>query len=421
MSFDDRIRQSLEYRAARAEVSDVAWTAISARSEHRRRPRLALVLAGAALPVAAALAVVFAVSGEDGGPDVVTEAGPASGSDGPTADGSGSTAPAYDHSHPVGLEKAGSGEVVAVSLDGSALIVSDFDGRVDETGCEGMAEPILLRAPFDGGRREPIGIDPDGNPLSGSVVRGTDGRVAILDICEGFLGRILLGHENPDGTFSDLTELHHPLAGEAFVTGWSASGNELLAIAWVQDGEPRRAAVRLNVTTGEMQEIIRDEIHDVGELWDGTIVVGGEGASVRARDTRGVNRWTNPGEVFAISPDRRTVAVAGPDSVDLLTSDGRRERLLGIAPRELVRELHWSESGDALAYVTEPSNTTVNPVDNEVHVITVGDADRAMISAEPGRYGGLAFSLDGGLLAFTRYEYDPEFSSQVLVTRFAQR
>ena len=43
---------------------------------------------------------------------------------------------------------------------------------------------------------------------------------------------------------------------------------------------------------------------------------------------------------------------------------------------------------------------------DEIHVITVGAADRAMISDEPGRYGGLAFSLDGGLLAFTRYEYD---------------
>jgi hypothetical protein len=421
VSFDDRIRQSLEDRAARAEVSDDAWAAISARTGPRRRPRFGLVLAGAALPVAAALAVVFAVSGDDGGPEVVTEAGPASGSDGATDDGFKSTAPAYDHSHPVGLEKAGSGEVVAVSFDGSALIVSDFDGRVDETGCEGMAEPILLRAPFDGGRREPIGIDPDGKPLSGSVVRGADGRVAILDICEGFLGRVLVGHENPDGTFRDLTEFHHPLAGEAFVTGWSASGNELLAIAWVQDGEPGRAAVRLNVTTGEMQEIIRDEIHDVGELWDGTIVVGGDGASVRALDTRGGNRWTNPGELFAISPDRRTVAVVGPDRVDLLTSDGHRERLLGIAPHERVRELHWSESGEALAYVTEPSDTTVNPVDNEVHVITVGAADRAMISAEPGRYGGLAFSLDGGLLAFTRYEYDPDFSPEALVSRFAQR
>ena len=416
MSFDDRIRQSLEDRAARAEVSDDAWAAISARTGRRRRPRLGLALAGAALPVAVALAVVVAV---DGGPEVVTEAGPASG-DGATDDGSEGTASAYDHTQPGGVDKAGPGEVVAVSLDGSALIVADFDGRT-ETGCEGLPEPILLRAPFDGSRREPVGVDPDGKPLSGSLVRGPHDQVAVLDICEGFLGRILLGHENPDGTFDDLAEFHHPLPSEAYVTGWSASGQELLAIAWVDDGEPRRAAVRVDVATGEMQEIIRGEINDVGELREGSFVVAGDDGSVHAIDARGGTQWSAPGESFAISPDRRTIAVAGPKGIELFPVDETGTHVTDIPPGHRVNYMDWAESGETLAYILEPADTTDTPVSSEVYVVGPGAGKPVRLSDEVARYGGAVFSPTGDLLAWTRYQYDPDFSAETLVARFPRR
>ena len=147
------------------------------------------------------------------------------------------------------MDKAGPGEVVAVSLDGSALIVSDFDGRIDETGCEGMAEPILLRAPFDGGRREPVGVDPEGKPLSGSGGARPRRAGRHRRRLRGVPGPILARpRELPTAhsATSPSSTIRSP--GEAFITGWSASGNELLAIAWVQDGEPRRAAVRVDVT-----------------------------------------------------------------------------------------------------------------------------------------------------------------------------
>lgn len=420
MSLDDRIRQSLEDRAARAEVSDDAWAEISARTGRRRRPRLAL----AALGVLPALVATYVVAGlliGDGDPEsgsgVRTVAGPASDGGGDRPD---STIPAYDHNQPGTLEKAGPGEVVAVSLDGSALIVSDFDGRVDETGCEGMVEPILLRAPFEGGRREPVGFGPEGDPLSGSVVRGPDGQVAIVDVCEGFLGRIIVGHENPDGTFGDLAEFDHPLPGEAFVTGWSASGDELLAIAWVQDGETRRAAVRVDVTTGEMTEIVRGELHDVGELWDGSIVVAEDGGTIRAMDLRGGRQWGVPGELFAISPDRKTVAVVHADSIELLPAGGESRPIAHLGAYERVSYMDWSTSGETLAYLVEPSDTTANPVEGDVYVITPG-AEPVRVTPESARYGGAVFSPRGDLLAFTRYRFDPDFSAEALLTRFPVR
>ena len=422
MTLEDRLRRTMADRAARAEVSDDAWANISARADRRRRPRVGLALAGAALPMALAVAVGFAVLGDDDGPEVVTEAGPAGESGGSGGDGPPeSTVPAYDLSRPGAIEAAGPGEVVAVSLDGSALIVSDFDGRVDEPGCEGMAEPILLRAPFDGGRREPVGLDPEGQPLSGRVVRGTDGRVAVLDICEEFLGRILLAHENPDGTFTDVTELKHPLPGEAFVTGWSASGDELLAIAWVQDGGTRRSAVRVHVTTGEMSEIVRGEFHDVGELYDGSVVVAEDTGMIRAMDMRARSEWRAPGELFAISPDRRTVAVSSAQGIELYPADGDSQIIAFMPPNERVGYLDWSASGETLTYVVEPNDTTANPVRGDVYVVTPGTGKAVRVTPESDRYAGPVFSPSGDLLAFTRYDFDPDFSATALITRFTRR
>ena len=81
MSLEDRIRQTLGDRAARAEVSDDAWADISARTDRRRRPRFAL----AALGVLPALVATYVVAGlliGDGDPEsglggVETVAGPA--------------------------------------------------------------------------------------------------------------------------------------------------------------------------------------------------------------------------------------------------------------------------------------------------------------------------------------------------------
>jgi hypothetical protein len=215
-------------------------------------------------------------------------------------------------------------------------------------GCEGGDFTHLYAQRLTGG--QPVQVLPE-RMSSGSVLNsGDDGRVAIVDQCEGYLGSLSTALARDDGTFEDVqkvdttaTEADGRRQIEPGTVRWGADGRSFVAIVRDLEGNGTRIVrIRLDGAfedLGSGADLVAVEELANGELAraTATTLTIGAGAPIATKVTS-----------LALRPDRRAVDVVG--------SDGIREYELGardgvghaIGPASVAS---WSSDGSALAYL----------------------------------------------------------------------
>jgi hypothetical protein len=330
-----------------------------------------------------------------------------------------------DYGHPSEPQVLGTGDLDAVTPDGTAVIVSDVDDRFSQPGCEGLPSPVLFRVPLDGGEREPLRGD-DGQPIQGHgefwFLGAPGARVALLDDCEEYLGGILVAREATDGRLDQVVEVPEeadrwPQGVSAGTIAWSTSGSALLAAGPPAgevgnpnpDGDP---VIRIEVPSGTIQELFRspEAVFQIGQLPDGRLVYATD-HNVRIRNEDGGTAAEFSGNGFAIGPDG-TLAVLNP-GVTLVSPSGEARVLVEPSEGTTIWQAEWSPGGDALAYLSD----VLEVVTLDGHVTGLGPA-RPIVRGSP---GGSAFSPDGRLLAFNRPGSQPDAENEVVVVRFGSK
>jgi hypothetical protein len=333
----------------------------------------------------------------------------------PPVTGSSDAQAAVDYTQPVDRRVVGTGLVEAFTLDGNAIIVSDEDQRFSKRGCEGLPEDVLLRVPFDGGQREPIGTA-DGDPLKGHFRRTSGGRVAVVEDCEEYLGRIFVAREAPEGWLGQVVEVREqegrwPKVAEIVV--WSASPTHLLAAtvtATNANYEPTEfAVVRIAVPSGTVEELFRtgDPVFQVGQFSDGRVVSAGEGR-VRVHGAPGKMTNEYEGDGFAIGPDGSLAILA--EGLTVVPPSGGPARVLAPPkPGARVIQAGWAPGAEAVAYIRRGDKN------ESVEIVTMEGTVTELAKAAAWR---LAFSPDGRQLAFSQLRSEPTEPADAVVLRF---
>ncbi|MGH9190480.1 MAG: hypothetical protein ACRD0Q_10685 [Acidimicrobiales bacterium] len=327
-----------------------------------------------------------------------------------------STVPAPAYERPSAPRTVGTGFVVGTSIDGTAVYVEQEDSAFPQPGCEGQPQPVLFRLPLDGGRRELLAT-PD-LPVRGQVVRGPAGRVAVVDGCEGFLSRVLVGTETPDGHLQDLRQVPIPESGSRpnpLSLSWSRDGASLLGAQASASGSSR--VVRIDPATGAVTSLfpvpgVGRIVLRVAELDGGAIaVVGGGRVEVLGADGR--TQSTAEGNDFTIAPDGRSLLVFGR-AIARLEAGGRAP--VPVAGAEAGREITSAElspDGRAVVYVTSADGGA----DNRVRLVLL--ASRQVVEATgPGQWGRAEFTGDGRAVVFNQFFPAPRFVPDVVLAGF---
>jgi hypothetical protein len=312
----------------------------------------------------------------------------------------------------------GSGILQGMSLDGSAAYVSDTDKAFPEPGCEGQPESVMFRQPLSGGERTRLG---DGkSPVKGEVVRGPDGLVALVRVCEEFFNGLAIGRESPDGQITDLREVKlTQTEGDgnpaAFSFSWTPDGKALLAAIndpLGPDGKPS-TLVSIDPATGAMSRLFDGEggsgVFQFAKLEGGTYVVSSNRV-VTFRDAGGRITASFPGNGFEVFPDRSRVVVYGP-ALAVATEGSREAKTIAAErPDHEISSARISPDGEAVAF----NRYSLQGSTNEIAVATVDDGKTSSVVSGEG-YGEPFFSGDGRSLGFNRFTREPEFLAQVLV------
>ena len=107
-------------------------------------------------------------------------------------------------------------------------------------------------------------------------------------------------------------------------------------------------------------------------------------------------------------------------AIEILPADGESKPIARIGDNERVTYMDWSASGETLVYLVEPSDTTANPV-RATSTSSRPAPSRSASPASPPATAEPCSHPYGDLLAFTRYQFDPDYSADALVTRFPVR
>lgn len=322
-----------------------------------------------------------------------------------TGDSRPTTQP-VDYHRPGEAVEAGTGSLAEMSLDGAAAYVEETDPRFSVPGCEGQSEPVMFRLPLSGGTREVLGAGKE--PLNGAIVRGKRRRVAVVSSCEEFFSGLLVGAETADGHLTDLREVtlqrgddEPPPSPNTFA--WSLDGRHVLTAVNEATAEKNPVPLmRIDPSTGATSRVfdVPDTvgITQVDQLADGTYVLAGD--KVTLRNGAGAVTDTFDGNGFALSPDRRRIAVFGR-ALALVTPGGPEPATL--VPPESDRQITsatFSPDGRAIAYLSRADDNT-----STVSIVTPADA-RVTKIAGPGPLSQPLFSGDGKHLAFNEYGGD---------------
>jgi hypothetical protein len=312
----------------------------------------------------------------------------------------------------------GRGALQAMSMDGSAAYVSDTDPAFPEPGCEGQPESVLFRQPLTGGERKLLG---DGkSPLKGEIVRGPNGLVALVRVCEEFFNGLAVGRESPDGLITEVREVKLSQTETdgtpgAFSFSWAPDGKSLLAAIndpLGPDGKPS-ALIRIDPATGATSPLFTGEggsgVFQFAQLAGGSYVVSSNRV-VTLRDADGRITASFPGAGFVVFPDRRRLAVYGPTLAVATEASREAKNIVAERPDHEISSASVSPDGEAVAF----NRYSLQGSGNEVAVVTVGDAKMSSVVSGEG-YGEPFFSGDGKLLAFNEFVREPEFSARVLV------
>jgi len=317
-------------------------------------------------------------------------------------------------------KEIGPGFLAGMSLDGSAAYVADTDDAFPQPGCEGQPESVLFRLPLSGGARELLG---DGKtPLKGNLVRGQDGRIALVDLCEGFFQGLAVGKESPDGHLTEVKEVMLPRReGEGppapFSFSWTPDGSSLLAAINDPDGPdggPSRL-VSINPDTGAITELFTGEggsgVFQFAQLEGGAYVVASNRV-VTFRDGEGRITSSFPGNGFEVFPDFKHVVVYG-ETVGVATEGSEVvEILVPVKPDHEISSASVSPDGKAAAFNRYALQTS----DVEIGMVTVEDSKRSPVVAGTS-YGSAMFSGDGRALGFNEFASGPDFSVRVLLVQ----
>lgn len=324
-----------------------------------------------------------------------------------------------DYTKPGAGRIAGTGFVVETSLDGTGIYVQEEDPAFPEPGCEGQPSPVLFRLPVAGGDRELLATR--NLPLRGSAERGPDGQFVLRDGCEGFLSNLYVGTETPAGRLAGMVVVPDPNPDQDRLTlssvTWSLDGKFLVGA----DNGPRpgggRWVVRIDPATGQAFDIFEvtgfdSDVFQVAELATGAYAVATTG-TVEIRSATGERLAPVDGNGFAISPDRRMVAVHGA-GLSLLTVDDLAPQVL-VAARggRQIDSVVFSPGGEAVAYVTSNEGGS----DNELSVVTLADR-KVTLATVPAMIGRPFFTGDGLSLVFNRFYPAPRFVPDVMVVTF---
>lgn len=234
---------------------------------------------------------------------------------------------------PDGAPSRGSGQVVAVSPDGSWLYVMGLDPR-GGTGCDGLPRAQLFVERTDGlagGDRRPA--------LDGTVqgwvtlVFGPDGTVAIRAMCEPSASTLGIGAIAEDGTITD----HRVLEVRDHFTipvdlAWS-SADELVVAGSGYGPEQRadgRGLYEISADTGAVTALEPDGVLLLDATADGVLVTRDNVGTVRV----GEEVLGSEGQVHGldVSDDGRFVVTTGAYGVTVYDREtGRDERIADSA------------------------------------------------------------------------------------------
>ena len=330
------------------------------------------------------------------GDDDDRDAGPPTATTAPAVTTKSGATAGTDRYHRVGdLRHLGPGQVVGVSADGTAGLVFAEDRTANRLGCEGTPAQFLWAVPLDGDERERA-IEGPVQPGNSELVRGPEGRIALVERCEEFLSGIYTATEQEGGRLSDVTAVKIPATDAAPDVTWSRKDGSLIAIVF--QFEPNRAGrhlVRLDPVSGrtEQLEVVPDAVRAV-ELADGKLVI----AHVSERGsaiTAGPREFNLDAFDLAVAPDGTTVAVAGTAGLYLLGPGEPRK--LADGP---VYTVTWSADGEAVAFTGTPASGRRRRQD--VSVATLDG--RVTQVAGDAAFSSAWFTTDGRHLVFSRAE-----------------
>ena len=284
--------------------------------------------------------------------------------------------------------KLAPGRVTGVSPDGQSLYVEAVDSARSKRGCEGELDPVVFRQPLDGSGREVATSD---DAAHGTILRGGNGKVAVVGVCEEFLTAVWVGTESPDGHLRDLKKLTFNQAPNALSFAWAVDSSALLAVRGT-------AVVRVDAASGDVATLFdlgSSGGSQVDQLVDGTFVLD-VGGQVRLRDAVGRVQATVPGTFFTVGPDRRTIAVYGSDGLGLLTQGQTQLRKLADGQ---IASAQFSPDGRAIAFSRSSGGGAGG---SEVLVVPTGSgATGNPASVATGRAAGPFFASGGRILAFS--------------------
>lgn len=309
------------------------------------------------------------------------------------------------------------GILQGMTPDGSAAYVADTDPAFPQPGCEGQPEAVLFRQPLDGGERELLRAG--GGPVKGEIVRGRDGLVALVALCEGFFTGLSVGRETPEGHIEELRTVDVQTAPGSppapFSISWSPDGRSLLAAIndpEAPDGGPSRL-VRIDPESGAVSTLFTGEggsgVFQFAQLRDGSYVVSSN-REVTFRDERGRIEAQFPGAGFVVFPDHERVLVYGETVAVAREGDDQARVVAPARPGREVSSASISPDGEAAVF----NRYALEGSENEVSVVTIDDGTLSTLASGEG-LGEPFFAGDGAAIGFNRFEPGPEFSPRVML------
>lgn len=368
-----------------------------------------------------ALVIALAVTGAACGDDDtgVIDNGSSTVTTAPEATVTPTTAVPVDYTKVAPPETIGTGVVVGTSRDGSAVLVEEEDPSFPEPGCEGQPAPVIFRLPVTGGNRELLATK--AQPVRGLVERAAGAKVVLIDGCEGFLSELYVGTDTPDGHLGQMTEVDladgsRPASGSLT---WSADGTALVGADNFPDdeGSGGTPVVRLDPVSGQVTRLftvpgIETGVAQVAELADGTYAVAG-GRRVQIFSASGELKAKADGNGFALSPDRRTLAVFGAGLSRLDIGGPGPNPLVAPKAGRQITSAEFSPDGSVVVYVSSAEGGE----DNKVELVTVASGQVVPVVG-PGPYGRVYFTGDGKAVAMNRFQITPSNTFPVVVVAF---
>lgn len=308
---------------------------------------------------------------------------------------------------------AGEGLIQAWSADGSHLVVLAVDDKLSKEGCEGLPEPVLFLQNLDGAPASRTPAIAGDFARNGTILRGPDGRVVLIEACEGYLGDLYVGTAAADGSIGDLRVVDTGDASIAELSGQSAltpDGAALLLTGRTtnDDGTEQAEQVTVDLATGAVAKIASGARggHRVAATSDGRYVVT-DGMAVDVVRADGTVDRSYEAVDFDMSADGTTLALVAPGRLWILA--------VGADPGEPIA---LPKSG--------PSSPTFAPDGRAVGLVGEGTADDAAeggdgwvavvrggqphLVEDGATFGRLTWNASSNAIAYNRFP--PDFSTE---------